>query len=119
MSRDFALHDENSGDRQVGTFSYDTERKLFSMHVDSGIPVIDLPLSLEILVHRGNYDIGHDETLRWVRARICPPGRHNIREILSGIGLAEYDEFKILEATAARCDKDGLYLKETELYKQK
>ena len=71
-----------------------------------------LPLSLEILVHKGNYAPGHDDVLRWVRGRICPPGRHNINEILAGIGLSEYDEFKLLEATGAKCDKDELYMLE-------
>ena len=82
------------------------------MRVDSCIPLADLPLSLEILVHRGNYALGHEETLGWVRGRICPPGRHNIGEILAGIGLREYDEFKMLEATGAKCDRDELYLVE-------
>jgi len=112
VSRDFALHDENLCGRQVGRFSYDEASKAFSMSVDSGVPLSDLPLSLEALVHKGNYLLGHEETLRWVRGRICPPGRHNINEILSGIGLKEYDEFKMIEATAGRCDKDSLYLKE-------
>jgi hypothetical protein len=28
---------------------------------------------------------------------------------LREIGIAEYDEFEIIAATEARCDKDGLY----------
>ena len=110
MLKRFALHDENLGGRRVGTLTYDTARKAFAMDVDPGVPIADLPLSLEILVHRGDYAIGHDWAMRWVRARICPPGRHNIREILAELGLDAYDEFGILAATEARCDKDGLYI---------
>jgi hypothetical protein len=80
------------------------------MTVDRAIPLDDLPLSLELLVHRGEYEVGHDDTLRWVKARICPPGRHNISEILREIGIKEYDEFAIINATKAKCDKDGLYI---------
>jgi hypothetical protein len=97
------------GDRQVGTFVYDTASKRFAMTVDGSIPLDDLPLSLELLVLNGIYDIGHDDALLWIRERICPPGRHNIHEILSEIGIDEYDEFSIIAATEARCDKDGLY----------
>ena len=112
MLKTFALRDGNLRDRQIGTFSYDTEKKEFSMSVDDKVSLADLPLSIEILVHRGNYSLGHEETLSWIRGRICPPGRHNIHEILSGIGLAEYDEMKMLEATGARCDRDELYIEE-------
>jgi len=112
MSRVFALHDGNLNDRQVGRLSYDEDSKRFSMSVDSGIPISDLPLSLEVLVNKGNCEFGHEDTLRWVRWRLCPPGRQNIMEILAGIGLKEYDEFKMIEASAGKCDKDELYLLE-------
>ena len=112
MLKSFALHDANLNDKQVGIFTYDAETKQFAMSIDRSIPVEDLPLSLELLTHKGNYNIGHDDTIRWVRSRICPPGRHNIREILSELGLKEYDEFEIISATKARCDKDELYIRE-------
>jgi hypothetical protein len=110
MLKNFALHDNDMDDRRVGTFAYDTATKQFAMTVDSSIPLEELPLSLELLVTDGVYDIGHDDALGWVRARICPPGRHNIHEILNEIGIAEYDEFSIISATEAKCDKDGLYI---------
>ena len=112
MLRSFVLHDANLDDRQVGTFTYNTDTKQFAMTVDNSIPLEDLPLSLELLASKGNHEIGHDDTIRWVRARICPPGRHNIREILSEIGLKEYDEFGIILATEAKCGKDDLYIVE-------
>ena len=112
MLKSFALHDADRENRQIGTFTYDTELKQFSMTVDSKIPPEDLPLSLELLVFKGNYEIGHDDTKRWVSGRICPPGRHNIREILSEVGLKEYDEFGLILATKAKCGKDALYIVE-------
>jgi len=112
MLRCFDLHDGNLNNRQVGVFTYDTDKKEFTMTVDSNIPLADLPLSLEIRVQKGNFTIEHDEVLTWIRGRICPPGRHNIKEILHDNGLKKYDEFDILMVTMARSDKDELYLVE-------
>ena len=110
MLRRFALHDGGMGDRQVGTLTYDDTARKFSMTIEKGIPPGDLPLSLECFAVRGKYELSHDEALRWAKGRICPPGRHNIREILKDNGLTEYDEFALLMVTNARCDKDELYL---------
>ena len=114
MLKNFVLYDGNLDNRQVGVFSYDAEKKQFAMSIDNSISIDDLPLSLEILVHKGNYQVGHDDALRWVRGRICPPGRHNINEILSGINLKEYDEFELIAATGAKCDKDEVYMLEID-----
>jgi len=110
MLRNFALHDENLEDKQVGTFSYNTETKQFSMTLDATIPLSDLPLTLEGFAYRKLFSLSHEEVLRFIRGRICPPGRHNIREILADNDLPEYDEFGLLMITMARCGKDGLYL---------
>jgi hypothetical protein len=67
-------------------------------------------LSLEGFVNRQIYNLSHENVLRWIRGRICPPGRHNIREILKDNGLKEYDEFGLLMLTMAKCDKDDLFL---------
>jgi len=110
MLKSFALCDGDLKDRQVGTFTYDTETKQFSMTIIEDIPNGDLPLSLEGFVNNKKYLLSHQDTARWIRGRICPPGRHNIREILKDNGLSEYDEFGLLMITKARCDKDNLYL---------
>ena len=112
MLRSFALHDGALGDMQVGTFTYDTAARQFSMTISKDIPIDDLPLSLEGFVFRGKRELSHEDTLRWIRGRICPPGRHNIREILRDNGLEEYDEFGLLMVTKAACGKDELYLVE-------
>jgi len=107
------LLDGNLGDKQVGTFSYDTEAKRFGMTITKELSREDLPLSLECFVHRGKYTLTHEDALRWVSGRICPPGRHNISEILRDNGLSEYDEYGLLMVNMARCDKDDLYLYKT------
>ena len=112
MLRNFALNDGALGGLQVGTFSYDTASRRFSMTIDRSIPPENLPLSLEGFALKGKFELPHEDALRWVKGRICPPGRHNIREILRDNGLEEYDEFGLLMATKAKCDKDELYLVE-------
>lgn len=112
MLRFFALYDANLDDCQVGTFSYDTDSKCYSMTISQDIPIEKLPLSLDIWVHCGKYELSHEETLRWIRGRICPPGRQNMAEIIRDNNLNGYDEFELLMITKARCGKDELYLVE-------
>ncbi|MDR2712816.1 MAG: hypothetical protein LBB91_06860 [Clostridiales bacterium] len=112
MLRTFALHDAALGGKRVGTFRYSTADMQFSLTIFADIPLIDLPLSLDGFAKHGKYELGHDDTLDWVRERICPPGRQNIDSILHDLGLAEYDEMALLSYTNGRCDKDELYLVE-------
>jgi len=110
MLRNFALCDGDIKNKQIGTFTYDTEAKQFSMTIMDNVPNEVLPLSLEGFVNKKKYVLSHEDTMRWIRGRICPPGRHNIREILRDNGLNEYDEFELLMITKAKCDKDNLHL---------
>jgi hypothetical protein len=112
MLRSFALRDGDLNNRQVGIFTYDTKTKQFSMTISEDVPKDELPLSLEGFVNRQKYVLSNENVLRWIRGRICPPGRHNIREILRNNGLTEYDEFGLLMVTKGKCDKDSLYLDE-------
>ena len=112
MLRSFALHDGCLGGIRVGGFTYDDAARQFAMTIDRDVPMDDLPLSLECFACRGKHELAHEDALRWIRGRICPPGRHNIREILNDNGLSEYDEFGLLMVTRGACDKDELYLVE-------
>ena len=110
MLHSFVLRNGDLDNMQVGTFCYESESKLFSMTIDENVTPTDLPLSLEGFANRRKFILSHEDTLRWIRGRICPPGRHNIRDILRHNGLDEYDEFGLLMITNAKCDKDSLYL---------
>lgn len=112
MLKNFVVLDSDLDDLPVGTFSYDTLTNEFAMTISKDVPKKDLPLSLEGFANRDKYILSHADALRWVRGRICPPGRHNIREILKNNGLKEYDEFNLLMLYHAKCDMDGLYLEE-------
>jgi hypothetical protein len=109
MSKTFGLYDD-ALDRQVGVFRYDMANKQFSMSILPDVSPDDLPLSLEIFVGNGKYELDHQDVLKWIRGRICPPGRQNINSILQAFDMPEYDEFGLITQTMARCDKDGLYL---------
>lgn len=110
--RSFVIHDDYRNNKEVGRLYYDEASKRLSMTIDNRIDPAVLPLSLEMFTVLGRYELGHEDTLRWIRTRVCPPNRHNIREILSACGLTEYDEFGILMYTMGHSDKDGLYLEE-------
>jgi len=112
MLKTFGLYDAALNNKQVGIFRYDMENKQFSMSIFKDIPIADLPLSLDIFASNGKYELSHKDVMTWIRGRICPPGRHNINDILKELNLQEYDEFEILMHTKARCDKDELYLLE-------
>ena len=114
MLRSFELRDGSLGGRQVGTLDYDTAARRFAMTIDPSVPPDGLPLSLEGYALRGKHELSHEDSMRWLKGRICPPGRHNIREILGRNGLAEYDEFALLMSTNAKCGMDELYLTEAK-----
>jgi hypothetical protein len=109
MLKTFGLYDD-ALDKQVGEFRYDEASKQFSLTIFADISPDDLPLSLEIFAGNGKYELDHEDVLKWVRGRICPPGRQNISSILREFNLPEYDEYGLLMQTRGRCDKDGLGL---------
>jgi hypothetical protein len=114
MLHSFALCDGDLDNKQVGTFTYDSTSKQFAMTIADHIAPADLPLSLEGFANKKKYVLSHKDSLRWIRGRICPPGRHNIRDILRDNGLNEYDEFELLMVTKAKCDRDALYLESNQ-----
>jgi len=89
---------------------YDTSNKRFTIEIDEKADVKKLPLSLKMHAELGRYDLNEDFSMDWVRARICPPSRHNISTILQEIGLTEYDEFGIIMHTNGVSLMDDLFL---------
>jgi len=112
MLRKFAICDPAIENRQVATLYYETDKRQFSISIDRAADVAKLPLSLKMHAELGRFDLNEDFSMDWVRARVCPPSRHNISEILREIGLAEYDEFGILMYTKGESLMDDLFLVE-------
>lgn len=70
----------------------------------------ELPFVLHEYARRGELTIDAHWSLRWVQARVVPPQRQNIGEVLRTNGLDEYDELRFLELTDGRCSQDDCYL---------
>lgn len=48
--------------------------------------------------------------IKWLSARLIPPTRYNIREILDELGLKEYDVLGLAKATSARNISDDIHV---------
>jgi len=112
MQKQFAICDPLLKNKSVAVLYYDTDNRKFTIKIDNEADVKKLPLSLKMHAELGRYELNEDFSMDWVRARICPPSRHNILSILQEIGLPEYDEFGILMHTNGESLMDDLFLTE-------
>ena len=112
MRRVFAICDPAIDNKCVATLYYDMARQQFTIEIDRDADVKKLPLSLKMHAELGRYDLNEDFSMDWVRARVCPPSRHNISSILQEVGLSEYDEFGILVYSEGKSLMDDLFLVE-------
>ena len=106
----YAILDSSNNDAVVGALFYDTCERKYSVKIEKGVDIDNLPLSLYIYAKKDIYELNDEYSFEWVRSRVCPSGRQNMPGILDEFGLEKYDEFPILEFTRGRCDKDGLYI---------
>ena len=110
MIRHFAIRDPALGGRQVAAMHYDDNTGQFRIDIDKAADVSKLPISLKVHAEQGRFELDEAFSMDWVRARVCPPSRHNISTILQEIGLEEYDEFGIIMYTQGRSLMDDLYI---------
>lgn len=69
-------------------------------------------LYLHFLRSKGDYDLDEKRSLMFVKARVVPPDRQNIGQILREIGAKYYSEFAILDYTSGKCCRDNFYIEE-------
>lgn len=69
------------------------------------------PLLFTSYVKKNIYTIPRDISLLWVKERVIPSGRQNIKEILAKHHMESYDEMNFLEISAGKCSQDSLYIK--------
>lgn len=105
----FLFKDE---DCQMALMYYYPEEKRFEVHINHNAPQSQLPGTLGVPTFYGIYDLNPKQSLAFVQARICPPGRHNISSILRNAKLKEYDEFGILLWNEGRSTIDNMYMSE-------
>lgn len=72
------------------------------------------PLLLTKYVKEGIFTIPRETSCLWVRERVIPSGRQNIKAILSRHRMQEYDEMKILEISEGRCSQDSFFIRKTD-----
>lgn len=72
------------------------------------------PLLFTSYVKRKIYTIPRGISSLWVKERVIPSGRQNIKDILAQHHLQSYDEMKFLEISEGRCSQDNLYIKKID-----
>ena len=95
-----------------GILSYAPDTKEFSLAINHDIDIRFAPILISMFAEKGMYDLDAGWSLRWVKERIIPPSRQNIREILSANQMTEYDELQMLLFTKGKCPQDDMWIEE-------
>ena len=61
---------------------------------------------------KGQRVISGEEADEWLSHRVCPPGRHNIDEVLKGYGLNCYSRTRIIAGNKGVTDWDDFWFEE-------
>ena len=107
--RNFYVKDET---QVYGILSYAVDTKEFHLTIHRDIDTYSAPILISMFADKGMYELDAGWSLRWVKERIIPPGRQNIREILSANQMTEYDEFQMLLFTNGKCPQDDMWIEE-------
>ena len=109
--RIYALRDgEGSASEDLAYLECYERPRSFYLELPPGADPWALPFILHEFAQRGVPTIDAAWSLRWVQARLVPPERQNLGEVLRENGLSDYDELKLLELTGGRCSQDACYL---------
>ena len=109
----YEIHDEETKSF-IGTLLYYEKEKSFIIELTDSLDEWNAPLLFTNLVKKRIYTVPRDLSLLWVKERIIPSGRQNIRDILNNHKLKKYDEMKFLELAGGRCSQDSLYIQKAE-----
>lgn len=96
----------------VGIFLYTELIKEFRVQIRKGIFDDRYPAIMGYYGRLGYKELPSNWAIRWVRERIIPPNRVNIKDTLSSEELKQYDEFDMLMYTNGRTCLDGAELRE-------
>ncbi len=106
----FEIRDESNKDNLLGYLFYYPKSKRFYTELLGSVDKWNAPFIFWGQIKKGEYSIGYEESLEFVRQRIIPPDRQNIGMILRDNNISEYDEYKLLTLSSGRCAQDDLYL---------
>lgn len=110
--RKFAIRNERFGEKDIAFLSYDETRKEYEIEVPETTKSGEAPLIIADFIQRDERKISKEWSLRWVRARVTPPERQNLGQILKANNMTEYDEFKLLVKNQGRSCQDECYIVE-------
>lgn len=98
----------------AGVLLYYEKEKTHIIELPEYLDEWTAPLLFASYVKKGIYTIPREISFLWVKERVIPSGRQNIKEILAQHNMESYDEMKFLEISAGRCSQDRLYIKKME-----
>ena len=109
-------YDIFDGEREtaIGVLLYYEKDDAFILELQDNLTEWDAPLLFASYIKRGIFTVQREESRLWVRERIIPSGRQNIKDILDTHHLEKYEEIKFLEISGGRCSQDSMYLKKAD-----
>lgn len=112
MVRTFKIRDICNDGKCVGILKYNTDTKEFSLRLLDNYDGLSTDLFMDRCIQLGLKDMPDWMVKRWIRQRLCPPNRHDIKDILKMAGLKEYDEMGLFDYNHGICSKDSYYFDE-------
>ena len=107
----YEFADSEDRNKRTGAFLAidDKTGKVYTLLSETG-SYKNMPAILAILYEQGRRYLSSYWTNRAIAARVIPPERQNIRDILDIVGVQEYDATALLLFAEGRCCQDGDYL---------
>lgn len=97
--------------REIGTLLYYDKEKRFIVELMDDLDEWTAPLTFTAYVKKGQFTMSREMSFIWVKERVIPSGRQNIKAILKNHKMKSYDEMRLLELSSGRCSQDALYIK--------
>ncbi len=79
-----------------------------------GKSISEIPLWFKYEYERGIMIVEGDNVEHWIKGRIPPPYRQDIRDILSGLGLETYDTWEIFKKYSGRSVRDKVRIEKID-----
>lgn len=101
-----------NGNKVVGILNYDKTARTYTIDIPDGVSSEEAPFMLSLFLKKGIRSLDQVASMHWVRNRIIPVSRQNIREILEINEMSSYDEHTILIKNEGRSCQDEFYIEE-------
>jgi hypothetical protein len=105
-------------DVEIGTLFVNMDADgeyVYSLKIKDNVPDSHIPWDFKGLDNKfvtvSDGELHHTLLKNWVEERIFPSDRSNVEELLSDIGLNDYDEWGVLKATRAFSFHDNYWIK--------